>query len=318
MKTITTDQRELIDALLAEKDVGRISAAILEKDSHVTDALRALSTLANEHVTLVFCGGTNLSKAHGIIERMSEDVDLKIVLSPSHGLSDSALKKHLSALKKKVAETLTVLDFQEILEAASARNANRYFASSWRYASVYGPHQSLRTHLSVEFTVRTPAFDTSKRQLGYLIDRLADRTGNPFAFQCVSVEETLAEKVLAFLRRFAEHRAKVRENWDEALVRHIYDTWRIVSVDPAAADRAATHFKDLVEFDRGEFRLHEAFVTDPATCMKSALGEIEHDAQTISEYADKLIPLIYGKDKPTFNEAFGVFKDVANKLLGTL
>ncbi|CAJ3232808.1 Uncharacterised protein [Burkholderia pseudomallei] len=101
-------------------------------------------------------------------------------------------------------------------------------------------------------------------------------------------------------------------------MRHIYDTWRIVSVDPAAADRAATHFKDLVEFDRGEFRLHEAFVTDPATCMKSALGEIEHDAQTISEYADKLIPLIYGKDKPTFNEAFGVFKDVANKLLGTL
>jgi predicted nucleotidyltransferase component of viral defense system len=49
--------------------------------------------------------------------------------------------------------------------------------------------------------------------------------------QCVSVEETLAEKVISFLRRFAEHRAKVRANWDEALVRHIYDIWRIVSVD---------------------------------------------------------------------------------------
>jgi len=318
MRTITADQRELIDALLAEKDVGGVSAAILEKDIHVTDALRALSTLAHEHATLVFCGGTNLSKAHGIIERMSEDVDLKVVLSPAHGLSDNALKKHLSALKKKVAETLMALGFQEIPEAASARNGNRYFASSWNYASVYGPHQSLRTHLSVEFTVRTPAFDTSERQLGYLVDQLADRAGEPFAMQCVSVEETLAEKVVSFLRRFAEHRAKVRANWDEALVRHIYDIWRIVSVDPGAVDRAAAHFRDLVEFDRDEFQQHDAFVNDPAACMKAALSDIEHDAQTIREYADKLIPLIYGKDKPTFNEAFGVFKAVADKLLGTL
>ena len=318
MKTITTDQRELIDALLAEGDFGGISAAILEKDIHVTDALRALSTMAHEHVKLVFCGGTNLSKAHGIIERMSEDVDLKVVLSPAHGLSDSALKKHLSALKGKVIATLTGLDFEEIPEAAIARNANRYFASSWMYSSAYGPHQSLRTHLSVEFTMRTPAFDTSEHQLGYLIDRLADRAGEAFAMQCVSVEETLAEKILSFLRRFAEHRAKVREKWDEALVRHIYDTWCIVSVDPGAADRAATHFRDLVEFDRGEFCHHEAFVNDPATCMKTALGEIELDAQTISEYANKLIPLIYGKDKPAFNEAFGVFKTVADKLLATV
>jgi predicted nucleotidyltransferase component of viral defense system len=318
MRTITTDQRELIDALIAEEDLGGISAALLEKDIHVTDALRALSTITHEHVTLVFCGATNLSKAHGIIERMSEDIDLKIVLSPAHTLSDNALKRHLSALKGKVAATLTALNFQELPEAARARNANRYFASSWMYSSVYGLHQSLRTHLSVEFTVRTPAFETSEHQLGYLIDRLADRTGEPFAMQCVSVEETLAEKVLSFLRRFAEHRAKVREDWDEALVRHIYDTWRIVSVDSGAADQAAAHFKDLVEFDRIEFPKHKAFADDPATCMKTALGAIESDAQTISEYDDRLIPLLYGEDKPAFNEAFGVFKDVANRLLGTL
>lgn len=318
MRTITTDQRELIDALLAERDVGGISAAILEKDIHVTDALRALSTLAHEHVTLVFCGGTSLSKAHGIIERMSEDVDLKVVLSPQHGLSDNALRRHLSALKRKVAETLTALGFEEIQKLSKAMNANRYFASSWTYVSVYGPHQSLRPHLSVEFTVRTPVFDTAGHQLGYLIDRLADRRGEPFAMQCVLVEETLAEKVLSFLRRFAEHRAGIRQQWDEALVRHIYDTWRIVSVDPEAVDRAATHFRNLVEFDRSEFQHHAAFVTDPAACLQTALGEIGADTQTISEYASKLIPLIYGNDRPTFDEAFRAFNDAANRLLGTL
>jgi len=64
----------LIDALLAEQDVGGISAAILEKDIHVTDALRALSAIAHEHVGLVFCGGTSLSKAHSIIERTLLDI----------------------------------------------------------------------------------------------------------------------------------------------------------------------------------------------------------------------------------------------------
>jgi hypothetical protein len=132
------------------------------------------------------------------------------------------------------------------------------------------------------------------------------------------LEETLAEKAISFLRRFAEHRTKIRVNWDEALVRHIYDIWRIVSVDSGAVDRAATHFRDLVEFDRDEFQQHDAFVNDPEACMKTALNDLEHDAKTIREYADKLIPLIYGKDKPTFNEAFDVFKAVAGKLLGTL
>lgn len=45
MKAITPDQAELIEAVLAELDVGLLTASILEKDVHVTDALRvALDT----------------------------------------------------------------------------------------------------------------------------------------------------------------------------------------------------------------------------------------------------------------------------------
>lgn len=58
-------------------------AGLLEKDEHLTDALRALFALPLDGMSLVFCGGTNLSKAHGLIERMSEDAELKIVLSSS-------------------------------------------------------------------------------------------------------------------------------------------------------------------------------------------------------------------------------------------
>ncbi len=41
MKTIAPEQAELIDAVLAAVDVGLLTASVLEKDIHVTDALQA-------------------------------------------------------------------------------------------------------------------------------------------------------------------------------------------------------------------------------------------------------------------------------------
>lgn len=81
MRGLRPEQLELIDALVAETALGGITAGLLEKDEHLTDALRALFALRLDGMSLVFCGGTSLSKAHRLIERMSEDADLKIVLS---------------------------------------------------------------------------------------------------------------------------------------------------------------------------------------------------------------------------------------------
>ncbi|TCG08600.1 hypothetical protein BZM27_11050 [Paraburkholderia steynii] len=318
MKTISGEQKELIDALVAEGLSGNLSAAILEKDVHVTDALHALSRLQHPHVSFVFCGGTSLSKAYGLIERMSEDVDLKVVLDAGHGLSKSGLRTHLGRLKEVVVDAMTTLDFAIVEEEKRALNENRYFASGWLYQTQYATHNSLRPHLSIEFTVRTPRFQTAQRPIGALIDQLAGRHGAPVEMACIAIEETLAEKVLSFLRRHAEHRAGLRERWDSALVRHIYDTYCIIQSDPDLIERAASHFGDLVQFDRQEFLLHEAFVNDPKQCMVAALAVAESEEQTHKEYQDVLMPLIYGATRPTFGEAFSVFKSAASTLLGTL
>ncbi len=66
------DQRE---ALLVASDRSGRPLHLLEKDVWVVWALRHL--FAGSHARhLVFKGGTSLSKAHGIIRRFSEDVDL--------------------------------------------------------------------------------------------------------------------------------------------------------------------------------------------------------------------------------------------------
>ncbi|MFM0736188.1 nucleotidyl transferase AbiEii/AbiGii toxin family protein [Paraburkholderia xenovorans] len=147
MKIISAEQKDLIDAITAEGLAGELSAFVLEKDVHVTDALHALADLRHDHVQFVFCGGTSLSKAHGLIERMSEDVDLKVVLNADHGLSQSGLRAHLGKLKIAVVETMQASGFQPIEEEQRALNANRYFASGWNYQTRYAAHASLRPHL---------------------------------------------------------------------------------------------------------------------------------------------------------------------------
>lgn len=82
MRSLSIDRLQLIEALVAERTTGEISAALLEKDEHLTAALRAVFDLHFEHAELVLCGGTSLVKAHRIIERMSEDADIKVALSP--------------------------------------------------------------------------------------------------------------------------------------------------------------------------------------------------------------------------------------------
>jgi predicted nucleotidyltransferase component of viral defense system len=318
MKTIPAEQKDLIDALVAEGHAGSLSPFILEKDIHVTDALHALAKLEHAHVHFVFCGGTSLSKAHALIERMSEDVDLKIVLDSNHGLTVSALRKHLSALKEVIRIRMEGLGFENILAEEIARNENQYFSSGWEYQTKYISDSSLRPHLKLEFTVRAPSFPPEHREVGFLIDRLGGRPGASVPMACITVEETLAEKVLSFLRRHAENRADDRGDWDTALTRHVYDTYCIVVACPELVDHASTHFKDLVSLDQGKFTRHREFVDEPHKCMMGSLIMAETEAQTRDEYETVLMPLVYGSMQPSFDEAFAKFKATSIRFLNTL
>ena len=320
MRTVTRYQVELIDAVIAEKATGGLTPSIIEKDIHVTDALQTLFSIRHEHVDFVFCGGTSLSKAYGIIERMSEDVDIKVVLSDGHGMTRSATKKCLIGLKHKVIRQMTNLGFVQDASGYKVFNENRYVATNWLYQSRYeGMDESLRPHLSLEFTVRTPKFLTIPVSIGYLVDKLAERQGLAFPINCIAVEETLAEKVLSFLRRHAQHRCGyMQQPWDTALVRHIYDIYCIVQADPETVEKAKSRFADLVAFDVKEFTKHPAFTENPKACMSAALEAIEAEEQTFTEYQTRLLPLIYADTKPGFAEAFKVFKTSSHALLSTL
>lgn len=81
MRKINPQSEQLIVSIVNDPDLSNMvpDAAVLEKDLLVTEAILAVTEAMDsiDDVEVVFCGGTCLSKAHGVINRMSEDVDMK-------------------------------------------------------------------------------------------------------------------------------------------------------------------------------------------------------------------------------------------------
>jgi hypothetical protein len=87
-----------------------IPAAHIEKDFWVTEVLRGVvAAAAAADVEVVFKGGTSLSKAFGLIERFSEDVDVLVVLSAndSSGERDRVLKAIVDGAAKAAGVAAT-------------------------------------------------------------------------------------------------------------------------------------------------------------------------------------------------------------------
>jgi len=73
-----TDNPTLQELLSVQEHFGFPRPALVEKDFYVVKALAAIMAVDMSPFVLVFAGGTSLSRAHGVIRRMSEDIDLKI------------------------------------------------------------------------------------------------------------------------------------------------------------------------------------------------------------------------------------------------
>ena len=104
MKTITNHEYDLISGVIGD-GLTELAEAVIEKDLLLTEVLRTVAAMETDGIALIFCGGTCLSKAHRLIDRMSEDVDFKLVVPA--GLSRSARSRRLSEFKKRMGAGLS-------------------------------------------------------------------------------------------------------------------------------------------------------------------------------------------------------------------
>lgn len=75
-----TDLKELVEA--ASTKVNLNQSALL-KDFYVTKALHAITKVKNDYYSLIFQGGTSLSKGYKVLKRLSENVDFRVIQKPA-------------------------------------------------------------------------------------------------------------------------------------------------------------------------------------------------------------------------------------------
>jgi len=339
MRTITDAQKQTLEDLSAEGLLQGLPLQTAEKDIHVTELLRGLSKLQVRHghfsdldrrkgetcrwdrgIRLVFSGGTCLSKAHRLVSRMSEDVDIKVILDPpekpfTHNAGDRARLKTLHDL---IPQTLQGLGFPLLKYQAGSnpeiRDSHRYYVVGAGYQTRYGNFAGLRPELKLELIQRTPLLPLERKDFGYLHEHLAGiPAASALSIECISVAETAAEKVLSLLRRCAyQWDGHQRDPIDPTLVRHVYDVARIAAHSGHSLAPARGIFPQLVQNDRQEFRhQNPEFDADPIRVLRRTLQAAKDNGALHEQYTKHLTPLVYGSAAPPFAESFAAFEAVA-------
>lgn len=101
----------------------------------VTDTLAAIADIKNPDFDLVFCGGTFLSKAYGLLERVSEDVDIEVSPKVSEGFTKSEIRSSMSKLKVDLELTLNAAGFKSEFISKDAKDNNDFIEFNIQYAT---------------------------------------------------------------------------------------------------------------------------------------------------------------------------------------
>ena len=99
-----TNKEAFSNAILVTSDSTNIAPDFIEKDYWISMVLKRLSE--SKYVdSVVFKGGTSLSKGHKLINRFSEDVDVAVILTPD--TSGNKIKTLIRTVEKEIATDLT-------------------------------------------------------------------------------------------------------------------------------------------------------------------------------------------------------------------
>ena len=208
---------ELIEIV---SDYYKIDPALVEKDYFVTLLLKELT---DKVPTLLFKGGTSLSKCHKIIDRFSEDIDL--TLDENHQTQGQKKQMKNELVDACNALGLNLTNFEEI---RSRRDYNCYKVEyPIQHNSV-----SIKPLLLVETTYITKAYPSELKYATSIIYDYLKETGNesiiekyelqPFEIRVQTLDRTLIDKVFAVCDYVIGERI-------ERNSRHIYDLSRLLS-----------------------------------------------------------------------------------------
>jgi hypothetical protein len=197
--------------------------ALVEKDFYVVRALAAIAAVELDtlHVRLVFGGGTALSRAHRLIRRMSEDIDLRIVVD-----SNRPGRGTLRRLRARITDALLGAGFKFDPEDPVYRktdNETRYTVYRLPYEPAAVGEGALRPTIQIETAVWPLYRPPVELPVISFVAEALHRPPEVAKIECTSILETAADKFVALTRRAGAELAGLVATPDPTLVRHLHD-----------------------------------------------------------------------------------------------
>jgi hypothetical protein len=303
------DKPSLQDLLEVQKHFDLPSPVLVEKDWYVVRALAAINNADVKPFRLVFSGGTALSRAHRLIRRMSEDLDLKIVSDEPRS------RPELRKLRDNVTNALLHAGFQFDPENAAQRdsgNASRYTIYRLPYMPLVSGEGALRPEIQIETAVWPLRLPSVERSVTSFWAEAFKQPQEVPSIPCVALLETIAEKFVALTRRAGAELAEAGGPRDKTLVRHVYDLHVVrPHYDPAAVVALT---KEIIRADVEAYgHQFPAYRENPVAETLRAVDGLATDGRFATNYAAFLRDMVYG-EAPDFKTALATVSALADGL----
>lgn len=295
------DQRVILET---QEFFGLPSPALVEKDWHVVRALAAIHDVNVDGLTLAFGGGTALGRAYGLLERMSEDIDLRIVGDKAG--SRPALRR----LRDQVTERLAAAGF--VVEGnRSVKQNDRFVRYDLPYEPIARGEGVLRPEIKIELAAFPCRRPTVQNSVCSFVAEAAKEDPEIAAVSCVALTETAAEKFVALSRRSGEAISN-KAAFDPTLVRHVYDLSRLEShYDENDAASLALEIMAVEGATRAAD--YPAYGADPKAETLQVIMTLAEAPGFAELYENLMRDMVYG-EKPSFSAAMTALQGLAERV----
>ncbi|MDR6903787.1 nucleotidyl transferase AbiEii/AbiGii toxin family protein [Rhizobium miluonense] len=283
---------------------GLPSAALVEKDWFVVQALAAIHDVKVDGLTLAFGGGTALGRAYRLLERMSEDIDLRIVGEKS--TSRSVLKR----LRGEVNDRLAAAGFA-VDGHYEVKQNDKYVRYDLPYEPIARGEGVLRPEIKIELSSFPVAAAPETRSVSSFVAEAKKEKPEAIDVRCVRLVETAADKFVALARR-AGFAFSGLGKLDHTLVRHVYDLSRMdgqYDLD-AAVTIALETMKVEAATRAGDY---PAYKDDPRAETLRTYEVMASHTEFAAGYSKLLGDLVYG-ERTEFKVAFEATQQFAERL----
>ncbi len=332
-------------ALFGETGADRgVANTIIEKDFWVCWTLKRVFGLHEEDAaTLVFKGGTSLSKAFGAIRRFSEDIDLSFDRADlgytgdrdpeKEGISKKQANKLIDALvsdvEQHIAEKLlpalrsTIVDqlgepakgeWSLEIDTADAQTVNFHYPTALRGAE-YESMGYITPRVKLELGARGDPWPTEKRVIRpYAADDYPDFFEDPDTTVVVlSARRTFWEKATAL---HAEAHRPAASPSPQYFSRHYYDLAMLLATDEGKT--AATDFELLAQVAKHKATFFRSGWANYDTARPGTLRLLPDESRMKDLRADyrAMAPMMFDDSPPSFDEILAnvaAFQETTNK-----